>query len=38
MRAVQRRQLAESLVEVPVARAPLSPLSETVGELDLADG
>jgi 2-keto-4-pentenoate hydratase len=38
MRAVQRRQLAESLVEAAQTRTPLSPLSETVAELDVADG
>jgi 2-keto-4-pentenoate hydratase len=38
MRAVQRRQLAESLVGAAVARAPLSPLSDTVADLDVADG
>lgn len=38
MRAAQRRQLAESLVEAAVACTPLSPLSESVGELELADG
>jgi 2-keto-4-pentenoate hydratase len=38
MRAAQRRQLAESLVAAALARTPLSPLSETVGELELADG
>src|SRR5688572_4315232 len=38
MRAAQRRQLAESLVEAATARAPLPSLSETAGDLDVADG
>lgn len=38
MRAAQRRQLAESLVNAAATRTPLSPLAETVGELDVADG
>ena len=38
MRAAQRRVLAESLVQATAARAPLSPLSETVADLDVADG